>query len=184
MYKWDEKYFLGNKYMKRRFFMSDEKVQPQIIIVAPHPDDEIIGCYKQLSQSVHNITVIYSADLDAKRKETVLKLREKIKFIKAQLFLQSIPQPFMKFYNRFYFPDPIYEVHPKHREWVMIGESMARQGFNVTFYNTIMNAQYIYEVLSPESKKALLDEVYPDQKSLWEYDHKYFLFEGYNKWIF
>ena len=26
--------------------------------------------------------------------------------------------------------------------------------------------------------------VYPDQKSLWEFDHKYFLFEGHCKWVF
>jgi hypothetical protein len=47
-----------------------------------------------------------------------------------------------------------------------------------------MNAPYIHEVNLPDDKKYLLDQVYPDQKDLWKYDYKYFLFEGYCKWVF
>ncbi len=65
-----------------------------------------------------------------------------------------------------------------------MGEQLARNGFDVTFYNTLMNAPYIHECKNSDGKLALLNTVYPDQKSLWEYDHKYFLFEGYTKWIF
>ena len=81
-------------------------------------------------------------------------------------------------------PDPVYELHPLHRQWGMVGETMARVGFDVIFYSTNMNAPYIHELAVADDKKELLNKVYPDQKSLWEYDHKYFLFEGYNKWIF
>lgn len=154
------------------------------VIVAPHPDDEIIGCFEQINNPMNNLVIIYSGDTHAERRETVLNLKKTLDHVKMQLFQNSIPPTFLSRTNLFFFPDPIYEVHPKHREWGMIGESMARQGFNVTFYNTIMNAPYIHEVNNPEDKKYLLNEVYPDQKSLWEYDHKYFLFEGYNKWIF
>ena len=58
------------------------------VIVAPHPDDEIIGTYEILRKK-EGIVVIYSGDLDADRRETVLKLKEKFDKIKLQLFQQK-----------------------------------------------------------------------------------------------
>jgi hypothetical protein len=154
------------------------------VIVAPHPDDEIIGCFEQLKNPANELIIIYSGDTDADRRDGVLKLKEKLPNLKIQLFQQTIPQPFLSKPHTFFFPDPVYEIHPKHREWGFMGEQLARNGFDVTFYNTNMNAPYIHEVIMSTDKKYLLDEIYPDQKSLWEYDHKYYLFEGYCKWIF
>jgi hypothetical protein len=162
----------------------EKKTVVSTVIIAPHPDDEIIGCFEQIKNPLSHLVIIYSGDTDADRRETVLNLKKEIDQVKLQLFQNSVPPTFLNKSNRFFFPDPIYETHPKHREWGMVGESMARQGFNVIFYNTIMNAPYIHEVNLSDDKKYLLNKVYPDQKSLWEYDHKYFLFEGYNKWIF
>jgi len=164
--------------------MSEKNSLANTIIVAPHPDDEIIGCFEQLRNPFNSLVLIYSGDTDADRRETVLELKKQLDQIKIQLFQNSIPPTFLNNENVFFFPDPIYETHPKHREWGNMGESMARQGFKVNFYNTNMTAPYIHEVNNPEDKKYLLDKVYPDQKSLWEFDHKYFLFEGYCRWIF
>lgn len=164
--------------------MSEKEPAVSTIIVAPHPDDEIIGCFEQVRNPANSLVIIYSGDTHAERRETVLKLKEKINHVKLQLFQQTVPQTFLSMTNKYFFPDPIYETHPKHREWGMLGENLARNGFDVTFYNTNMNAPYIHEVNNPEDKKYLLNQVYEDQKSLWEYDHKYFLFEGYCKWIF
>jgi len=162
--------------------MKEKEPHKDIIIVAPHPDDEIIGCYEVLVNIIKPI-IIYSGDIDADRRETVLKLKEHVD-CKLQLFQMTVPQTFLSPDNVFYMPDPIYETHPKHREWGFLGENLARNGFDVIFYNTNMKAPYIHEVKNPDKKKELLDKVYPDQKSLWEYNHKYFLFEGYNKWLF
>ena len=77
------------------------------IIIAPHPDDEIIGCYEQL-KSKGNLVIIYSGDTLPERREKALKLKEHIE-LTHQLFLQSVPQTFLDPKNQFYFPDPIYE---------------------------------------------------------------------------
>ena len=163
----------------------DQEKEPHsdLIIIAPHPDDEIIGAYKYLTEKNALPIIIYSADLNAKRKQSVLKLKEHVD-CKVQLFQMTVPQPFLQPENRFLFPDPIYELHPLHRSWGFMGEQMVRNGFDVTFYSTNMNAPYISEIAEPEKKRELLEKVYPDQKSLWEFDHKYFLFEGYCKWLF
>ena len=153
-----------------------------IIIIAPHPDDEIIGCYEVLTSSMNPI-IIYSGDLNADRKNRVLKLKEYVD-CKLQIFQMTIPQTLLSKNNTYYLPDPIYEIHPKHREWGFLGESLARNGFDVIFYNTTMTAPYIHECKKFEKKEKLLNDVYPDQSSLWKYEKKYVLFEGYTKWIF
>lgn len=150
------------------------------IIIAPHPDDEIIGCFEAMRD--HAI-IIYDGDTPKERREEALKLRKHYPQIK-QLFQKSIPPQLKNSINMFYFPDPVYEVHPLHRYWGCIGEQMAREGAFVIFYNTTMTAPYIHEVGNVNKKEAILNEVYESQKSLWRYEKKYVLFEGYCKWMF
>jgi len=155
----------------------------EFIIIAPHPDDEIIGCYEELVKKDRPPIIIYGPETEQKRREEALKLKE-FTDIKVQLFQASVPPNLLIAENSFMFPDPVYEIHPLHRQYGIIGESMARQGLDVTFYTTQMNAPYIRETKDSGAKKSLLNSVYFGQSSLWEYDHKYFLFEGYCKWLF
>lgn len=156
----------------------EKKGEP--IIIAPHPDDEVIGCWELLEE---NSAILYDASIPADRREEARGLRKFYSNCK-QIFQYSVPQPLLKRINAFYFPDPIYETHPAHRRWGMMGEMMARDGYNVIFYSTLMNAPYIHEVRLPLEKLKVLHEVYHSQESLWQYDHKYYLFEGRCKWIF
>lgn len=154
-----------------------------IIIVAPHPDDEIIGCFSHLPDKQKSFTVIFDGDTPSERREEALNIR--LVYPLCQIaFHKSIPEPFLRAENTLYFPDPIYETHPLHRQWGMLGELHARAGHDVIFYSTNMQAPYIFEVPEAEEKKRVLETVYKKQSDLWKYDHKYFLFEGYNKWIF
>jgi hypothetical protein len=64
------------------------------IIVAPHPDDEIIGCYEILKKE--KCIIIYYGETELKRREESMKLKNFISNVSVQLFLNSIPIPFLK----------------------------------------------------------------------------------------
>jgi hypothetical protein len=154
----------------------------ETIIIAPHCDDEIIGCYSILSnRNIHPI-IIYTEDTDSIRKEEALKLPYYC-YIKDQVFEPVIADRYINYDTTFYFPGPD-EIHPAHRKMAAIGEEMARKGFNIIFYSTNMNVKWIKEVQNPELKKNTLETIYSSQSDLWKYEHKYFLFEAYCKWIF
>jgi len=150
------------------------------IIIAPHCDDEIIGCFEILNK---NTIVVYTEPADQKRRDEAAKLLKDHQLVKGQLFFKDIPSTIMSPKNIFYFPDPAYEIHPAHRKWGSVGEAMLRSGFDVIFYSIQMNAPYIHETKEPGEKKRLLDLVYPSQINLWLNDAKYYLFEGRCKWI-
>ena len=155
------------------------------IIVAPHPDDEIIGCFEIIEKTIElggNTFVLYANDTElpewALNGENPLNISPITKEY-MNLYLEIFnPEEVM-----FLFPDPIYEFHPQHRKYGHIGEKMLRRGNNVVFYNINMQAPYIREVRAPDRKREILNLYYPKKADLWEYDHKYFLFEGQVKWL-
>ena len=162
----------------------NEKVKGEIIIIAPHPDDECIGTYSILCNKDISPIIIYTENISNSRREEALNLKKFISNIKVQLFQKTIPGHLLSNDNTYYFPDPTYEVHPAHRAAGAIGEAMLREShYNVIFYNVNMQAPYIFEVAKPFDKKSILNKVYPSQKSLWKNEAKYYLFEGYCKYL-
>ena len=152
-----------------------------IVIVAPHVDDECIGCFNVLSNQ-ESIHIIYGETPDIIRRDEALALKAEFINVKSQHFSsQSIPPIFLSPKTTFYFPDPYFEVHPKHRVWGAIGENLLRNGLDVIFYSINMQAPYIFEVEHWLKKKETLDKIYPSQSELWKNDAKYYLFEGYIK---
>ena len=154
----------------------------EVVIISPHADDELVGCYSILADEEIKPVIIYTEEMSKKRAEEVKGIREHFT-IKAQMFCQSIPPQFLNPTTTFYFPGPD-EIHPAHRTQAVVGEALARQGLNVIFYSTNMNVPYIREEKNPDKKKSFLNLIYQSQSDLWKYDHKYFLFEGFCKWLF
>jgi hypothetical protein len=152
------------------------------IIIAPHYDDEIIGCYEVLVNEMFKPIIVYMQD-DEERKKESLELKKHIDRIQVQLFQKSIPPFALNKENILFFPDPVYEVHPDHRKWGAQGEELLRQGLNVIFYSVNMQAPYIHDVKDFKKKRHMLEKIYPSQKNLWKFENKYFLFEGRCKWI-
>jgi len=153
----------------------------QRVIIAPHPDDEIIGNWEIITK--YDSIVVYTSNVSNLRKEESVSIVEHTK-ISKQIFSDDIPYEYVSSPNvTFYMPDPVYETHPEHRKWGAIGEEMFRRGFDIIFYNTNMTAPYIHEVSDPNAKCDLLSKIYTSQKSLWKYEYKFFLFEGRNKWL-
>ena len=160
--------------------MSEDR---NIVIIAPHFDDELIGCFDIIS-TCPNISIVYGDTPDPIRRDEALALKGKFQNVKIQYFSsQSIPPLFLNPKTIFYFPDPYFEIHPKHRMWGAVGESLLRNGLDVTFYSINMTAPYIYEQQYWLKKKEALDELYPSQKDLWTANAKYYLFEGRTKWL-
>jgi len=158
-------------------------IEKQSIIMAPHPDDEIIGTFEILNNQTKKI-IIYDEETSKQRRLEALNLKNYFPQIIKQEFLSSFPQKYVSKNIIYYFPDPINEIHPKHRYWGNMGEVMARAGFDVIFYSTIMNVSWIHEVKHPGKKLSYLNLIYSSQKDLWKYEHKYFLWEARYKWLF
>ena len=159
------------------------QMQLKHVIFAAHPDDELIGAYEILSTK-KNIAVIYF-DISApqERRDEALKLKEFFD-IKFQAFSKNIPPQVLSKDVKIYAPDPTTEFHPLHREVGFMAEKLLRDnGLEVIFFSTNMLAPYIHEVKEPDKKEEILNKIYPSQRSLWEFEKKYVIFEGRVKWL-
>jgi len=155
-----------------------------IVIVAPHPDDEIISCFEILSTTKDNIIIVYGQTESQERCKETAQIRDEFPVVKSLFFLNEVPPQLLNMENVFYYPDPSTESHPLHRSKGATGELYARQGLDIIFYTTNMNTPYIHEVKMCNEKERVLDKIYPSQSSLWKYEKKYILFEGRTKWLF
>ena len=154
----------------------------EIVIIAPHYDDDLIGNFEIMYNN--ETSIVFTENIDNERKQETYKLYDNFEIARLH-YTHDIPYIYYdnKDIYQFYFPDPIYETHPDHRKWGNVGEQMLRRGFDIIFYSINMNVPYIHKVDYPESKKEHLNKIYASQSSLWQFDHRYFLFEGRVKWL-
>jgi len=157
------------------------------IILAPHPDDEIIGCYDVVRKPGPVTTIILGRDMGVR-----IEQAKRLQNIRAQYQVRCGYGAFVTLVDdlkshdvsfEIHAPHPITETHPLHREVGHSMEELARiKGYTVIWYTTEMNVPWKYEVGDPEHKRQYLDKTYPEQRDLWRFEHKYFLFEGHCQW--
>ena len=166
------------------------------LILAPHIDDEVIGCFELLKYNVDAcVDIIYFYDITDERKEAIPRLKNRFRLVNNVFFnnetitftLNNV-EDYLEKYDRIFCPDPIFETHPDHKELGNLGTYIFKNydWFNgIIFYTVNMQAPYVRKLNEEEieDKRNSLNEIYPDQKSLWESDYKYFLFEGSCKWL-
>jgi len=159
-----------------------------IVIVAPHGDDEIIGCFEVMKKACEegcSIHILYPNS----KKEGPGFIEGPVPFNAHRVLDHTckwyidIDEITTMSHTQYFFPDPIYETHPEHRKYGYIGEKLLRKGIDVVFYSVNMSAPYIREIKNPDEKLNMLNTYYPEKADLWKYDFKYFLFEGQCKWI-
>ena len=158
------------------------------LIIAPHPDDEIIGCFEILekySRTKKLLYVMYAENFRQSIKSELIFGFKRLSFVNMRDALEQMHK--IGNLEVVYAPDPYFELHPLHREIGNEALYYRRRGFisRLIFYTTNMNAPYIRTLpeAAVSNKRNSLNVAYPDKSDLWKYEHKYFLFEGRTEWL-
>jgi len=146
------------------------------LIIAPHPDDEIIGCWSVMVEpNVHNQVCYFNIETERRRQEAYRSSNKLEFYIRPER-----PEQINNFhlFDRIYVPSK-HDLHPDHRECHSLFKHKATH-----FYSTDKNTQYI-KLLDREQREAKLKHLkkcYPSQKSVWGANDKYVLFEDIRDW--
>lgn len=164
------------------------------IIVAPHPDDELIGCCEILvnAEKVKIFLPPGTSALRREESETMLKTLTKNQKASVQkaIWVADILQVRWGHHGStietmvFWFPDPNYEMHPDHKIFTpAVAEKITANcaGRKVLFglYSINMTAPYLHklsEVMS--SHKMVLADSYVSQRGYFKVHNDSFFFEG------
>jgi len=150
------------------------------VIIAPHVDDEVIGCYDILNNPKNKCIIVYSDfDITAKRANEMLAVKNEFENIMMFYRAREIPQMMLDGKHLLHFPDPHFETHPDHKLIGNKGMELFHKGLPIFFYSVNMEAPYIYKVKDPGDKQGKMNMLFQSQKEMWAYEAKYYLFEGH-----
>jgi len=148
------------------------------IVIAPHPDDEVIGCHTMLS--ARDVIEVWYVWWDTDRQKEALKcsdlflfrpvflsgvegLLERLKTIDVSIVGLVLPSPG--------------DDHYQHKQAYYI-VSACLPMVRIRVYSTGMKEWFVRKASDSTGKRCALDCCYPSQASLWKYDYRYFMFEG------
>jgi hypothetical protein len=130
-----------------------------LVVLAPHLDDEVIGCYSVLQEV--DAVVYFTRDY---REDAV---GDSLLYHHADAFNLSELTP----KDRVLIPSR-WDYHPKHREVRKIGLGLCAEPL---FYSVEMNVPWLEEEEDPEGKRKAFDELYPQEEMP---NPKYWLFRS------
>lgn len=139
------------------------------LIVAPHPDDEMIGCWTVL-KTRKNVDVVYGPASYERVNELMNSAGELgYEFIRASYAMECLDRGE---YIEVYVPSRN-DAHAEHK-------AMNRKFYEYAthFYSVDMVDAIPLPEEEAQEKLAALNKFYPSQRALWDRDHKYFLFES------
>uniref|UniRef100_A0A7C3WMV8 PIG-L family deacetylase n=1 Tax=Dictyoglomus turgidum TaxID=513050 RepID=A0A7C3WMV8_9BACT len=148
----------------------------KFVIIAPHPDDELIGCFTLFQKRL--VKKVYYILSDLKRRVNAEILGKEWGFSTEFLTFDEFFKKKLVFqFDEICLVPDILDRHPLHKAVSVISKA---KNYPLGYYTTEMNTGYVRELTKKDQKlkKKMLDKYYPTEKSLWQYDWKYFLFEG------
>lgn len=151
--------------------------QHKVIILAPHPDDELIGCYSLLESRTVDY-VAYFNELTDSRKAEALRCAKQYEF--TPLFIESAQdteQLELLLAGSYVFVPAITDEHPDHK--ALNSKYRSFPGAYATrFYSVDMGSGKTVLTEDQRGFKWLaLDTLYPSQQGLWATNASYYLFE-------
>ncbi len=146
-------------------------------VLAPHLDDEIIGCYSVLP-TVDYVLYFHkdyrAKDLAPNYYHVDLNRHGSDLISQGQVFTQGVGYNVVKSDDTVYLPSR-YDYHPLHRKVRKFGLGLPGKKM---FYSVEMNTPWLEEEFDPPGKKLLLTERYPGEVATLSKSDKYFLFKS------
>lgn len=142
------------------------------LILAPHPDDELIGCYSVLANHVNvledKLDVVYFYDTT---RERMAEARHCARYFRFNIVDQKMLNSEREAYDRIYVPS--------RRDWHVEHKAINAQfrQHATHFYAVDMDKGKPLGTSVSRFKLSALNSVYSSQKKLWEGNGAYYLFE-------
>lgn len=140
------------------------------VILAPHIDDEIIGCWSVMNEPL--LQVIYFYEVDATRRAEAENAGRALGFTPHFVLPPKIVNEMLDKATKVYVPSR-WDHHEHHRQINQAYREKATHFYSVDMVNARTLPQQ-----EMKAKYSALSTYYRSQQSLWTYDAKYYLFES------